>query len=87
MKRGFIFVLFLLLGLFLGVVLTEIASRVDALAFLTWGQHIGIGSGAPLVIDLSILQLTFGLSIQVNLAMLLCLIGSLLFYHTVGKKI
>ena len=86
-KRGLILRLFWLLGSCLGGVLTEIAQNVPALQFLTWGKSIGIGSPNPIVIDLSVVQLTFGITIQMNLAILICLIGSLLFYHGVGKKI
>lgn len=86
-KRGFIFTLFLLTGLVLGGVLTEVASRVSFLTFLTWGKSIGVGGTNPVVIDLSVVQFTFGVYAEMNLAILLCLIGSLLFYHNVGKRI
>lgn len=87
MKRGLIFGLFLLMGLILGNVLTEIANNVSWLSFLTYGKQIGIGAEHPVTIDLAVIRLSFGLSIQMNLAVVLCLIGSLIFYSKVGKNI
>lgn len=86
-KKGLVFVLFLFMGIFLGGVLTEIAQNVEFLHFLTWGKSIGVGSATPITLDLSVIQLTFGFTIQMNLAILLCVIGSLLFYQKVGKGI
>ncbi len=87
MKKTLVFLLFFLMGIFLGTVLTEIASQVSFLSFLTWGKTIGFGDPNPLVLDLSVIKLTLGFTFQINLAILLCLIGSLIFYAKVGKGI
>lgn len=86
-KKGLIFTLFLFMGIFLGSILTEIAQNVPFLSFLTWGKTVGIGVPNPISIDLAVINLSFGFSIQMNLAILLCVIVSLLFYAKVGKNI
>ncbi|WP_077532759.1 DUF4321 domain-containing protein [Massiliimalia massiliensis] len=86
-KKGLIFALFLLMGILLGSVLTEIAQKVSFLHFLTWGKSIGIGVPNPITIDLSVLTFSIGFSLQMNLALLICIIGSLIFYSKVGKNI
>lgn len=86
-KKGLIFTLFLLLGILLGSVLTEVAQSVSFLRFFIIGTSIGVGTPTPLTIDLSIIKLQFGFSINVNVAVVLCIIGSLFVYHKVGKNI
>lgn len=87
LKKGIVFSLFLFMGIFLGSILTEIAQNVSFLSFLTWGKTIGIGVPNPVVIDLAVVTLSFGFSLQMNLAILICVIGSLIFYSKVGKHI
>ncbi|MGI5959968.1 MAG: DUF4321 domain-containing protein [Massiliimalia sp.] len=86
-KKGLIFTLFLFTGIFLGSILTEIAQKVPFLSFLTWGKTIGIGVPNPVSIDLAVVTLSFGFSVQMNLAILICVIISLVFYAKVGKGI
>ena len=86
-KNRLVFTMFLLMGLLLGSVLTEIAQKVSFLNFLTWGKSIGIGVPNPITIDLSVFSFSFGFSLQMNLALLFCIIGSLIFYSKVGKRI
>lgn len=86
-KKTLVFLLFLFMGIFLGTVLTEIASKVEFLSFLTWGKTIGVGTPHPVVVDLSVFTLTFGFTFQLNLAILISIIGCLLLYQKVGKGI
>ncbi len=87
MKKAFIFFLFLLAGILLGSVLTEIAERVNFLNFLTWGQSIGIGIPNPISIDLSVIKLTFGFSFHMDLSLLICIIASMICYVKIGKRL
>lgn len=86
-KKGLVFTLFLFMGILLGSVLTEVAQNVSFLSFLTWGKAIGVGVPNPVTIDLSVVSFSFGFSVQMNLAILICIIASLLFYQKVGKNI
>ena len=86
-KKGIIFAVFLMGGILLGSVLTQVAEHVSWLSWLTWGKSIGIGVPNPCVVDLSVITFSFGFSLQMNLAILFCLAISMVAYHTLGKRI
>jgi hypothetical protein len=85
MKKGIVLTIFLLLGLFLGSVLGEIAANVPSLSFLTWGKSIGIDPAATL--DLSVFTLTIGMTLKMNLATVLSLVLSLFLYAKIGRNL
>lgn len=85
MKKGIVLTIFLLLGLFLGTVLTEIAGNVSWLSFLCWGKSIGIDPAATL--DLSVFTLTLGVTLRMNLATVLSLVLALFLYAKVGRNL
>jgi len=85
MKRGIVLAIFMLLGLFLGMVLTEIAGNVSGLSFLCWGKSVGIEPAA--VLDLSVFKLTFGVTLKMNLATVICMVLSLFLYAKVGRTL
>lgn len=87
MKRVLIFCLFLLAGLLLGTVLTQVASRVGFLRWLCWGDSIGFGWPTPATLDLSVIKISFGMSMELNIAKLLCIIAALAAYLGWGKKL
>ena len=74
MKKVLIFSLFLLAGVLMGTVLTEVASRVSFLSWLCWGDSIGFGWPNPVTLDLSILKVSFGITMELNGAKLLTLL-------------
>lgn len=86
-KKTVVFILFLFMGVFLGSILTEVAQNVSFLSFLAWGKTIGIGVPNPINVDLVVLKFSFGISFQMNLAILICAIASLIGYQKVGKNI
>lgn len=87
MKKFLILMLFLLGGILLGTLLTKIAEQVSFLKWLCWGDSIGIGYPNPATVDLSVLKLQFGISLQMNIAKLLSIIVSLVLFLKVGKKL
>ena len=87
MKKVLIFSLFLLAGVLMGTVLTEVASRVSFLSWLCWGDSIGFGWPNPAMLDLSILKVSFGITMELNVAKLLCVIAALSAYLGWGKRL
>lgn len=87
LKRTLLFLLFLLAGIILGTIVTNLAQEVSFLKWLCWGDAIGIGYPNPVSIDLAIVKLSFGFVLEVNLAKLICIIGSILIYAKVARKI
>lgn len=82
-KNVWLGVLFVLAGLVIGGLLGELASKVDFLWWLAYGQEFGIST--PFTIDLNILKLTVGIMIKINIASILGVIISMFIYKKMVK--
>lgn len=80
-KNKWILLLFILAGLVVGSLLGEIASNVKELWWLAYGKEFGLTS--PLTLDLSIMKITFGLMIKINIASIIGVIIALLIYRKI----
>ncbi len=80
-KNIWVLILFLLAGLVVGGLIGRLASGVSGLWWLSFGQSFGLES--PLVLDLSIFKITFGLMIDINLASIIGMLLALLIYRKV----
>lgn len=80
MKKTFIFVFFLLSGILLGGLVATLCSGVPALSWLGYSQSVGIGSSSPLVLDLSIITITFGFKMAISVAQIVFIGLSLFLY-------
>ena len=65
-KSIWILIVFILSGLVVGGLLGELASKVDFLWWLGYGQDFGLTS--PIELNLSIVQISFGLLFKINIA-------------------
>ena len=72
-KNVWILIVFILCGIVVGGLLGELASNVDFLWWLSYGQEFGLAS--PITLDLHVITLTFGLMFKINIA---CIIGMIL---------
>ena len=77
-KNIWILLIFILSGLVIGGLLGDLASKVDWLWWLGFGQEFGLES--PLVLNLSILKITFGMMVKINIASIIG-IGLALFLY------
>ncbi len=77
-KSVWILLIFILSGLVIGGLLGDLAARVDWLWWLGFGQEFGLES--PLVLNLSILKITFALMVKINIASIIG-IGIALFLY------
>lgn len=80
-KNIWILVLFILSGLVIGGLLGDLAGQVDFLWWLSYGQSFGLSS--PIELNLSIVQLTFGLMFKINVASILGMLIAVLIYRKV----
>ena len=64
-KNIWILLVFLLAGLVVGGLLGRLASSVSWLWWLSYEQEFGLQT--PLVLDLNVLKLTFGLMFKINI--------------------
>ena len=71
--------LLLLSGIVLGGFIGSLASSVPFLSWLNFGQSFGLND--PLVLDLGVLIITFGLSIKITLASLIGVVLALIVYR------
>ena len=86
-KKTFVFILFLLTGITLGALLSSIFGNIPFLSWLNFGQQIGIGVPNPLTLDLSVIKLSFGFSIDINVIKMICIIFCIWLYKNFSKGI
>lgn len=80
MNKGFWTLLLLLLsGIVLGGFLGTLAEGVSWLSWLNFGQAFGLNT--PLVLDLGVLVITFGLSMKITMASIIGVAVALIIYR------
>ena len=80
-KNIWILMVFLLSGLVIGGLLGEIASKVDWLWWLSYGENFGISS--PIELDLSVITISFGLMFRINIASIVGMALSIFLYRKI----
>ena len=80
-KNFWILLVFLLSGLVIGGLLGEIASRIEFLWWLAYGQSFGLTE--PLKLDLSVINITFALMFKINIASILGMTLAIFIYRKV----
>ena len=78
-KNGWILLVMLLSGIVLGGFVGMLTSGVQALSWLNYGQSFGLQS--PVVLDLGLLVLTFGLTIQISIASIIGVVIAIIIYR------
>lgn len=78
-KNYWVLLLMILAGIVLGGFIGQIASKIPALSWLNYGQTFGLST--PLILDLGILVLTFGLTIKITIAGLLGIVLAIFIYR------
>ena len=69
----------LFLLLLAGIVLGNAAAGVSGLSWLNYGQTFGFAN--PIVLDLGILVITFGLSIKITIASIIGVLIAIIIYR------
>ncbi len=77
-KSKWTLLLILLSGIVLGGFIGYLCRNVGFLSWLNYGQTFGLSS--PVVLDLGIMVLTFGLTITINIASILGIIIGIIIY-------
>ena len=80
-KNIWILLIFLLSGLVLGGLLGELASKVDFLWWLSYGESFGLTT--PIELDLNIITITFGLWFKINVASIIGMAIAIFVYRKV----
>lgn len=80
-KNIWILLVFILSGLVLGGLLGELASRVDMLWWLSYGESFGLSN--PVELNLNIVTITFGLMFKINIASIIGMAIAIFIYRKV----
>ena len=80
-KNFWILLVFLLSGLVIGGLLGELASKVDWLWWLSYGEEFGLAE--PVALDLSVLKITFGCMIRINISSIIGMAIAIFIYRKV----
>lgn len=71
-KNGWVLLLLMLAGIVLGGFIGTLTQNLPGLSWLSYGQSFGLDS--PIVLNLGILVITFGLSIKITISSIIGLI-------------
>ena len=80
-KNIWLLIIFMLSGLVIGGLLGELATKVDFLWWLGYGESFGLKS--PIVLDLSVITITFGLIFKLNIASIIGMAIAIFIYRKV----
>lgn len=80
-KNIWILLIFVLSGLVIGGLLGQVASKVDFLWWLAYGESFGLSE--PLQLDLSIIKLSFSLMLKINIASIIGMALAIFIYRKV----
>lgn len=78
-KNNWALFLLLLAGIVLGGFIGTLAEGVPMLSWLNYGQSFGFAN--PIVLDLGILVLTFGLTIKITIASIIGVLAAIIIYR------
>ena len=78
-KNPWILLVLLLAGIVLGGFIGTLAQNMESLKWLNYGQQFGLDS--PIVLNLGMMVLTFGLSIKITIASIIGIILAVIIYR------
>ena len=77
-KNIWILIVFILSGLVIGGLIGQVTSNISWLEWLSYGQEFGLQQ--PIVLNLGVLTLTFGLLFNINIASIIGLLIAVFVY-------
>ena len=80
-KNVWILLIFILSGLVVGGLLGQLASNVSWLSWLAYSQSFGLKN--PVVLDLSVVELTFALMFRINIASIIGMVLAIFIYKKI----
>ncbi len=80
-KNIWILLVFILSGLVIGGLLGQLASNVDWLWWLSYSQTFGLQE--PIVLDLSVVTITFALMFKISVASIIGMLLAILIYKKI----
>ncbi len=87
LKRALLLVLMFIAGMVAGAFLAGACEGVYGLSWLAFSRGIGISPAAPLNLDLSVFQFSFGLYIQISIAQIFTVALAMALYSVIARRI
>ena len=78
-KNGWVLLLLMLAGIVLGGFIGTLTQDIESLKWLNYGQSFGLDN--PIVLNLGIMVLTFGMTIKITISSIIGLILATLTYR------
>lgn len=78
-KNNWALFLLILSGIVIGGFIGQLTKGIPALSWLCYGQTFGLTS--PIVLDLGVLVLTFGLTVKITIASIIGIVIALIIYR------
>ena len=78
-KNGWTLLLLVLAGVVLGGFIGSLTEGISGLSWLNYGQAIGVET--PIILDLGILVITFGMTIRITIASIVGIVLAILVYR------
>jgi hypothetical protein len=78
-KNSWVLLIFVLVGLVIGGFIGMLTQNVGALSWLNYGQTFGLD--APIILNLGILVITFGLNIKITICSIIGMIIAIIIYR------
>lgn len=80
-KNVWILILFILCGVVVGGLLGELASQVDFLWWLSYGQEFGFSD--PITLNLQVITISFALMFKINIASIIGMVLAIFIYKKI----
>ncbi len=80
-KNFWILLIFILAGIVIGGLLATFAEQVSWLKWLAYGQEFGLKN--PIELNLSVITITFGLWIRINVASIIGIVAAIFIYRKI----
>ena len=78
-KGTLVLIIFILCGLVIGGLIGELTRGVSWLSWLSYGQQFGVPS--PIVLNLGVVEITFGILFKINISSIVGLIIAVFIYR------
>lgn len=80
-KNVWILILFIFCGIVVGGLLGKLASQVDFLWWLSYGQSFGFSQ--PIELNLNVIKLTLGIMFEINISSIIGMVLAIFIYRKV----
>ena len=85
MRKGFFLNLFLIcIGVVLGTLTAEMCRTIPPLSWLAYGMEFGMA--APATLDLRVITLTFGFTLNLSIAVILFILLAVLLGNLIARR-